>query len=51
MTRFLQTLLKASLIIAVTISFSACGQKGPLIVDQPATEQVTTQEEELEETK
>jgi len=51
MTHFLSTLFKASLIIATAMSFTACGQKGPLIVDEPTTEKVTTQDEELEQTK
>lgn len=44
-------LLSIFLVLALAAGVSACGQKGPLIVDQPVTEQVETQEKELEETK
>ena len=39
------------LVLALAAGVTACGQKGSLIVDKPVTEQVETQEKELEETK
>ncbi len=44
-------LLSILLVLALAAGVTACGQKGPLIVDKPVTEQVETQEKELEETK
>lgn len=54
MKQTLSHFLRIALVLsALTLfaSISGCGQKGPLIVEQTDTEQVTTQEEELEETK
>ncbi|RBP53441.1 LPS translocon maturation chaperone LptM [Arenicella xantha] len=51
MKQIFSQLLSLSLVLALCVGVSACGQKGPLIVDKPETEQVTTQEEALEETK
>lgn len=59
MTKFIstplaKTLAKISVLLLTTAtlgSLAACGQKGPLIIEQPPEEQVTTQKEEPAETK
>lgn len=51
MIYFLKIVAKTSLLIAALITTAACGQKGPLEIDEPVVDKVTVQEEELEPTK
>ena len=46
-----KTLVKTSLLLIAVAALGACGQKGPLIIEEPPLEQVTTQKEEPAETK
>jgi len=55
MTNLDKTSLRTTFLLLVMATIGAgigaCGQKGPLIVEEPPIDQVTTQKEELEETK
>jgi predicted small lipoprotein YifL len=48
MKNFIRTTVKVSLVLFTLSVVSACGQKGPLKIDQPP---VKTQTEESEQTK
>lgn len=51
MKKTLYKVLHTGLLITALAAFNGCGQKGPLIVEEPAIDQATTQQEELEQTR